>query len=119
MELLDECETLATDLGDAGSLSLASVALGTALLWQGELDPAENLLERCLDQLNDALEASPAPSTEWSRLLRTLDRETVSGEFETTRSNNVSSRVGAGRRCARYRRTRHAPRSTAARRWRS
>jgi hypothetical protein len=33
------------------------------------------LLERCLDQLNDALEASPAPSTEWSRLLRTLDRE--------------------------------------------
>jgi hypothetical protein len=33
------------------------------------------LFERCLDQLNDALEASPAPSTEWSRLLRTLDRE--------------------------------------------
>ncbi len=33
------------------------------------------LLERCLDQLNDALEASPAPSTEWSRLLRALDRE--------------------------------------------
>ena len=35
------------------------------------------LFERCLDQLNDALEASPAPSTEWSRLLRTLDRETL------------------------------------------
>jgi hypothetical protein len=33
------------------------------------------LFERCLDQLNDALEVSPAPSTEWPRLLRTLDRE--------------------------------------------
>src|SRR5919106_2769367 len=31
-------------------------------------DPA--LFEQCLDQLNDALEASPAPSTEWTRLLR-------------------------------------------------
>ena len=37
------------------------------------------LFERCLDQLNDALEASPAPSTEWSRLLRTLDRELLAG----------------------------------------
>ena len=36
-------------------------------------DPA--LFEQCLDQLNDALEASPAPSTEWTRLLRILDRE--------------------------------------------
>jgi hypothetical protein len=36
-------------------------------------DPA--LLEQCLDQLNDALEASPVPATEWSRLLQTLDRE--------------------------------------------
>ena len=33
------------------------------------------LFEQCLDQLNDALEASPVPSTEWSRLLRILDRE--------------------------------------------
>lgn len=33
------------------------------------------LFEQCLDQLNDALEASPAPSTEWSRLLGILDRE--------------------------------------------
>jgi len=33
------------------------------------------LFEQCLDQLNDALEASPVPSTEWSRLLSILDRE--------------------------------------------
>jgi uncharacterized protein (DUF2384 family) len=33
------------------------------------------LLEQCLDRLNDALEASPAPSTEWARLLLILDRE--------------------------------------------
>ncbi len=33
------------------------------------------LFEQCLDRLNDALEASPVPSTEWSRLLRILDRE--------------------------------------------
>jgi hypothetical protein len=35
------------------------------------------LFEQLLDQLNDALEASPVPSTEWSRLLRTLDRDTL------------------------------------------
>jgi hypothetical protein len=35
------------------------------------------LFEQCLDQLNDALEASPVPSTEWSRLLRILDREVL------------------------------------------
>ena len=33
------------------------------------------LFERYLDQLNDALEASPAPATEWSRLLGIFDRE--------------------------------------------
>ena len=38
-------------------------------------DPA--LFEQCLDQLNAALEASPSPSTEWTRLLRVLDRESL------------------------------------------
>jgi hypothetical protein len=38
-------------------------------------DPA--LFERCLDELNEALEASPVPSTEWSRLLRILDRDAL------------------------------------------
>jgi hypothetical protein len=33
------------------------------------------LFEKYLDQLNDALEASPVPSTEWTRLLGILDRE--------------------------------------------
>jgi hypothetical protein len=40
------------------------------------------LFERCLDQLNEALEASPAPSTEWSRLLRVLDREMLARLLE-------------------------------------
>ncbi len=35
------------------------------------------LFEQCLDQLNGALEGSPVPSTEWSRLLRIIDRETL------------------------------------------
>ena len=30
------------------------------------------VLERCLDQLSEALEASPVPPTEWKRLLRVL-----------------------------------------------
>jgi hypothetical protein len=36
------------------------------------------LLERCLDQLSDALEASPVPSTEWKHLLRVLGPEILS-----------------------------------------
>jgi hypothetical protein len=35
------------------------------------------LFEQCLDQLNDALEVSPAPATEWTRLLGVLGREVL------------------------------------------
>jgi predicted ATPase/DNA-binding CsgD family transcriptional regulator len=54
MELLGECQVLAAELGGAELLSLASVALGGALVAQGELDQAETLLERCL-QLQEGL----------------------------------------------------------------
>jgi hypothetical protein len=59
---------LATHLRKAGIGGAVVPTLTTVMK-----EPA--LFERCLDQLNDALEASPAPSTEWSRLLRILDRE--------------------------------------------
>jgi predicted ATPase/DNA-binding CsgD family transcriptional regulator len=49
MELLAQSETLAADLGDREILSLASATLGTALVWQGELDRAQGLFERCLE----------------------------------------------------------------------
>jgi non-specific serine/threonine protein kinase len=54
MELLGECQILAAGLGDVELLSLALVTLGAALVAQGELDQAENLLQRCL-QLREGL----------------------------------------------------------------
>jgi predicted ATPase/DNA-binding CsgD family transcriptional regulator len=54
MELLEECQTLAAELGEAATLSLALVTLGAALVAQGELDQAESLLHRCL-QLQEGL----------------------------------------------------------------
>jgi predicted ATPase/DNA-binding CsgD family transcriptional regulator len=48
MELLGECQVLAADLGEAATLTLALLTLGAALVWQGELDQAENLLRRGL-----------------------------------------------------------------------
>jgi predicted ATPase len=54
MELLGECRVLAADLGEAATLTLALLTLGAALVWQGELDQAENLLQRCL-QLQEGL----------------------------------------------------------------
>lgn len=49
MDLFVECERVAADLGDEATLSLASTALGGALLGTGELDRAEQLLDRCLE----------------------------------------------------------------------
>jgi predicted ATPase/DNA-binding CsgD family transcriptional regulator len=49
LELFVESERIAADLGDKSTLSLASIALGGALIWEGDLDRAESLLERCLD----------------------------------------------------------------------
>ena len=54
MELLGECQALAAELGETAILSLASVALGGTLVWQGELDQGETLLEQCL-QLQEGL----------------------------------------------------------------
>jgi predicted ATPase/DNA-binding CsgD family transcriptional regulator len=54
MELLGECQVLATGLGDAELLSLALVTLGAALVAQGDLDQADSLLQRCL-QLQEGL----------------------------------------------------------------
>jgi predicted ATPase/DNA-binding CsgD family transcriptional regulator len=48
MELMGECQVLAADLGEAATLTLALLTLGAALVWQGELDQAENLLRRGL-----------------------------------------------------------------------
>jgi predicted ATPase/DNA-binding CsgD family transcriptional regulator len=49
LDLFLEGERVAADLGDVTTLCLASVALGGALIWEGDLDRAEGLLERCLD----------------------------------------------------------------------
>lgn len=40
------------------------------MLTSPEVSKESTVLERCLEQLSDALEASPVPSTEWKQLLR-------------------------------------------------
>jgi predicted ATPase/DNA-binding CsgD family transcriptional regulator len=49
LEHFVESEKLASSLGDAATLSLASVALGGALIFAGDLDRAEELAERCME----------------------------------------------------------------------
>jgi predicted ATPase/DNA-binding CsgD family transcriptional regulator len=49
LELFVESERVAADLGDEATLCLASTALGGGMLWEGDLDRAESLFERCLD----------------------------------------------------------------------
>jgi non-specific serine/threonine protein kinase len=49
LERFVESEQVATSLGDEGTLCLVFTALGGALMFEGDLDRAENLLERCLD----------------------------------------------------------------------
>jgi predicted ATPase/DNA-binding CsgD family transcriptional regulator len=49
LELFVESERAAADLGDEATLCLASTALGGGMLWEGDLDRAESLFERCLD----------------------------------------------------------------------
>jgi hypothetical protein len=86
MGLLEERDrALTLDATIFGRLAarLRKAAIGGAIiptLTAVTKEPA--LFERCLDQLNEALEASPAPSTEWSRLLRVLDREMLARLLE-------------------------------------
>jgi predicted ATPase/DNA-binding CsgD family transcriptional regulator len=49
LELFIESEQIATRLGDEATLCLASTALGGGLMFEGDLDRAESLFERCLD----------------------------------------------------------------------
>jgi DNA-binding CsgD family transcriptional regulator/tetratricopeptide (TPR) repeat protein len=49
LDMFVEGERLAADLGDEATLCLAYVALGGALMYEGEVDRAEALLERCLE----------------------------------------------------------------------
>jgi predicted ATPase/DNA-binding CsgD family transcriptional regulator len=48
LELLDECEVLAAELGEDANLSVVSFALRGAVIWRGDLGRAEELLERSL-----------------------------------------------------------------------
>jgi hypothetical protein len=79
MGLLDERDQgLALDatVFDRLSARLRKAGIGGAVVPTLTASTREPVLfEKCLDQLNDALEASPVPSTEWTRLLRLLDRE--------------------------------------------
>jgi non-specific serine/threonine protein kinase len=49
LELFVEGERVAADLGDEATLCLACTALGGGLMFEGDLDGAEGLFERCLD----------------------------------------------------------------------
>jgi predicted ATPase/DNA-binding CsgD family transcriptional regulator len=49
LELFVEGERVAADLGDEATLCLASIALGGGLMFEGDLDGAEGLFDRCLD----------------------------------------------------------------------
>jgi non-specific serine/threonine protein kinase len=48
LELHAEAEKLALELGDSRAISLASLALASDMIWAGEFERAEVLLERCI-----------------------------------------------------------------------
>ena len=82
MGLLAEGEralTLETSVFERLALRLSKVGIGTQVVailrtpWALTRDPEE--LERCLDRLTDALEASPVPASEWKRIVRVLGVE--------------------------------------------
>jgi len=60
LELFVESERVAADVGDQTTLCLACTALGGGLMFEGDLDGAEGLFDRCLD-LQQAL-----PDRRWA-----------------------------------------------------
>jgi predicted ATPase/DNA-binding CsgD family transcriptional regulator len=53
LDLFVEGERVAADVGDRVSLCLASLALGTGLMYGGDLEGAERTLRRCIDLQRD------------------------------------------------------------------
>ncbi len=53
LDVFVEGERVAADVGDELSMCLASLALGGGLMFEGDLDGAERMFERCLERQRD------------------------------------------------------------------